>query len=460
MTQPRTPGWLLALPYMKGEGIVTPKAESLPQELYGKNWIYCGEEFLSASDWKKLLYEWVNSLAADGNLILWFTDVRRAEPKPGYHRLILADIQEAVGNFDFPVTCIDADTIDEHVFVVIKKVGDFEKCRPLVRGTKSLLFFRLGAHGDALMSASVLPYFKEQGYTITAMVSPFGEEMLRNDPHIDNFLVIGRDQLFDADRQIFFKAWSSRFDRFVNMSSTCEGHLLTQDYSSPYYWSDEQRRRVCSGNYLEYTHFVAGAPLPAKVKFYPDKKEKQWAQEKATELGPFILWQVRGGGIHKWWPYTHQAIVQLLAKTNCTIVLAGDKSGYELEHKIAEAVLAYHGDASRLRSLVDKKSIRDVIALAQHATLVVGPETGVMHGVSFSDVPKILFLSHSAASNIGADWVNCEVLEPKSACYPCHRLHTNHIFCPQDIETGAAACATSIDLKTFMSSAAKIMGFK
>jgi len=70
-----------------------------------------------------------------------------------------------------------------------------------------------------------------------------------------------------------------------------------------------------------------------------------------------------------------------------------------------------------------------------------------MNAISLEPIPKVLLLSHSAASNLSDDWIATTALNPTSPCYPCHRLHFNHERCPQDEKTGAAVCAASITIE-------------
>ncbi len=77
--------------------------------------------------------------------------------------------------------------------------------------------------------------------------------------------------------------------------------------------------------------------------------------------------------------------------------------------------------------------------------LVIGPETGVLNSVAFESVAKVVLLSHSTANNLTRDWVNTEAVASESTpCYPCHRLHYDHKFCPQDATTGAAMCQVDL----------------
>jgi ADP-heptose:LPS heptosyltransferase len=141
----------------------------------------------------------------------------------------------------------------------------------------------------------------------------------------------------------------------------------------------------------------------------------------------------------------HKVVTQLLAHTSFRIVLAGGPDARDLEAVILHTVIEYHGTKERVDSVVGDKTMSQVMALAQKAALVIGPETGILNAVSMEDVPKVCLLSHSAPSNLTDDWKNAVALIPQVPCHPCHRLHHKEAgTCPIDKETGAAACAAAV----------------
>ncbi len=88
--------------------------------------------------------------------------------------------------------------------------------------------------------------------------------------------------------------------------------------------------------------------------------------------------------------------------------------------------------------------LRDVLTLAPLCQLVIGPETGVLNSVAFETNSKVVFLSHSSETNLTRDWTNTEALHANTPCYPCHRLHYDHTYCPQDEATAAAQCQVDL----------------
>ncbi|HEU0118810.1 MAG TPA: glycosyltransferase family 9 protein, partial [Alphaproteobacteria bacterium] len=303
---------------------------------------------------------------------------------------------------------------------------------------------RTGAHGDALMASSILPWLKEQGWSVSFISKRPGIETLLHDPHIGELIWLADGQCSDEEMQYYWRAWEKRFDRFINLTYSVEGELLKQPGRPDYAWSPDQRRALCDRSYLEYTHKLAQVPGPHRVCFYPSEDEKAWALRFAEETGPFVLWCLRGSAVHKWWPYNAQAICQLLARSDAKIVLSGDVDSADMADEIKKAARDYCGSDDRIISLVGQRSIREMMALAHHASVVVGPETGILNAVSLQPVQKVLLLSHSSAKNLSDDWIEVTALAPSSPCYPCHRLHYSHEWCPQDETTGAAACAASI----------------
>ncbi|MDD3289076.1 MAG: hypothetical protein PHX43_08800 [Alphaproteobacteria bacterium] len=441
----KSPGWYLGLRYMRKEGLVARAAEKINNPC-GANFIFADEVLLDALDWRGVLENWWDSLPLGGHIVLWVPDCRYHEIADGSARLTLQDLDSALDNKAGWILR-ESDLIDGRAFVVWQKIGGEKRLRlPWRKQPKHLLVSRTGAYGDALMAASVLPYFKERGWSVSFVSKHAGVEALLHDPHIDELILLEDGQVAEDEMPFYWQALSGRFDKFINFTHSVEGELLKQPSRADYHWSADQRRAVCGRGYLAHIHALAEAPPPYRVRFYPSDEEDAFAKAYSRRIGDYALWCLRGSAVHKWWPYTAQAICRLLSKCDLNFVLVGDVDAAPLAEEIINAVEDYYGDASRIHSCVGTHSIREVMTLASYAKAVVGPETGIMNSVSMSPVPKIVLLSHSSPSNLTNDWVNAFALQPSSACYPCHRLHYDHAWCPVDEDTGAAVCAASINV--------------
>lgn len=443
--EPKPRGWYLGLRYMRGEGLIARAAEPIGTAFGEVNFVFADDALLASLNWREVALDWWRSIAVGGHLILWLPDCRYAETGEAA-RIVLDDVAHLLDGVSGWRLC-EEDLIDGHIFVVWEKRADAAQWRmPWRKQPNHILVARTGGFGDALMAASVLPALEEQGATISMIVNAQGYEVLREDPHVDEWIVLGEGQLPDKELPYYWQAMAGRFDRFINMTHSVEGELLKQPRRADYFWDHAQRRALCDRSYLAQTHAVAGASGPYRVKFYATEVEKTWARSFKEKHGPFVLWSLRGSAVHKWWPHAPQAVCQVLAQSDLDIVLVGGADAVELAADVEEAVRTYTGATKRLHNFTGSQSVRETMALAQEASVVAGPETGVLHAVGMERVPKVVLLSHSSPRNLTDDWINATALEPKAACYPCHRLHFDHQWCPIDVVTGAALCAARIEI--------------
>lgn len=305
---------------------------------------------------------------------------------------------------------------------------------------------RTGAFGDVLMASAAFPALTALGYRLTLGTSWEGEEVLRHDPYLNGRIRVW-PHLADTENAATWKAAEGEFDRVINLVNGMEGSILRHPAQLSYYWPDEQRRRMCAGSYLHQYLAQAGIAGPARIRFTPSLDERAWVEETAARIGPFVVWTLRGSAGHKVYPYTPMVVSQILAHSDHAVVLVGDLGARELEKAVYDAAGEFLGPrgAQRIFSLVGDGSIRRPLALAQRASVVIGPETVVPMSVAHEPhVAKVVLLSHSAPSNLTDDWIATTAILPTSPCYPCHRLHVDWTHCPQDQTTGASACAASI----------------
>ena len=326
------------------------------------------------------------------------------------------------------------------------------------RKGKTVCVCRYGAMGDMLQLSSVLPQLKREGYHVTVMCHPDGAAILSEDPCVDEFWIQDRDQVPNQELLFYWDVISKQFDRFINLNATCEGPLLAVPGRENHRWPDAVRRKYMDVNYLEFMAEVAELPFHPEHFFYPTKGEEALAELKINAfedvlnkdfvlgkkfIEPFvILWALSGSGVHKFYPHQDAVVARIMLEIpNACIVFAGDHACKILEQGWE--------NEKRIQCLSGELTVRETLALAQKCQLVIGPETGVLNGMAHENMAKIVFLSHSTANNLTRDWVNTEALHSTTTkCYPCHRLHHNREFCPEDPETGAAQCQADLPPST------------
>lgn len=317
-------------------------------------------------------------------------------------------------------------------------------------GKKRVLLCRFGAIGDQIVASSVLPGLKRQGYHVTYMTTPQAAEIVKHDPHIDEFLLQEKDACPNVALGPYWDTLATRYDRFINLSESVEGALLTLPGRLTHQYPAEVRRRMFGTiNYLERTHDIAGVPYDFAPRFFPTGPERAQALAKVRGMdGPAICWAINGSSPHKVYPWTHIVVSWLLSRTPAHVVLMADPGvGLQLQNGMLECLRAGGSDMARVHGIAGDWPIRRSLAFCQVAHCVVGPETGPLNAVCIDPVPKVIYLSHSSAENLTKHWRNTTVLEPdgeRAPCFPCHRLHSTWEHCHQDEKTNAALCASAI----------------
>lgn len=316
----------------------------------------------------------------------------------------------------------------------------------LPKPEKTAAVVRYGAIGDAIQTSSIFPLLKKEGYHVTLYCqSGPGYEVLKHDPHIDRFIIQGKDQVPPQFLQEFWDTTKKKYDRWINLSESIEGTLLAIPGRANHEWPNEARAKHMNKNYLEWTHDLAQLPHVFAPKFYSTLEERAWARKQADRFGKRnILWSLSGSSGHKAWPWLDAIVARvMLEMPDVHITLVGDEfcrileSGWEKEPRV------------HCRSGV--WSIRESMAFAEVADLIIGTETGLLNAAGHMDVAKIITLSHSSAEMLTKHWKNTiALMQPKSGgCpkFPCRQLHYTWDYCMKDEETGTAVCQSSIDVE-------------
>lgn len=309
------------------------------------------------------------------------------------------------------------------------------------RPEKSVCIVRYGAFGDLIQASSVFPYFKENGWHVTVNTTPAGFDIIKHDPHVDAVFLQETGQVRNKELSDYWDALGSNFERLVQFSESIEGALLAVPGRPEFDLDPKEWHRRVNVDYYHRMHEIAGADLPPRPRFYPSKAEKKWAEQYRMKLGAdnfVILWALSGSSVHKAYPYMDTVIARLMIEhPEIRVVFVGDGLCQLLEENWRKE--------KRVIRKSNRWSIRETFSFAQQADLVIGPETGVLNAVSYEDIPKIIFLSHSSPVNIGGNWPNTTVLMPYGAsCYPCHKMHYDFSTCNRDEATGGALCAAKI----------------
>lgn len=398
-------------------------------------------------DYRSALKDWWRCLKEGGHLVLYlphkafYPNVGQPGANPDHkHDFEPADIVDAMrdvnGGWDLVRREDRSEGAEYSFLLVFKKLDVWERRYSWMihRPKKTACVVRYGGFGDMLQAANVLPALKRQGYHVTMMTTPRGQNVIKADPNVDAWFIQDEDQVPNQELHDFWAVVSRRFDKFVNLCESVEGSLLAMPGRANHGWPQEVRHKYLDRNYLEFTGELAGVPYSSESRFYPTEDELEAAQARLLPGGFNVVWALAGSSCHKFYPGQDAVIARiLLERPDCRIFLVGDaackilEAGWEKEPRVV--------------CLSGEMGIRDTLSLAKIADAVVGCETGVLNAVAFESNRKVVLLSHSSHENLTKHWRNTYALAPHGlSCYPCHRLHYTREFCQEDPESGAAMC--------------------
>lgn len=434
-------------------------------------------------DYRKVLAAWWSLVKVGGNLVLLlphkdlYPNIGTKDANPDHkHDFDPTDIIQAmkgVGSWDL-VRNENRDKEDEYSFFqVFKKLPKgkghlYSYLEPAPEGKKAAVI-RYGAWGDGLQASSVLPELKRQGYHITFYTTPRCYEVIKHDPHVDKWYLQDTDQVPNSFLGQFWDYEAKKYDKFINLSESVEGAWLP--IAGKDHWHERPhsvRKKYLDANYMEFVHDLAELPFERpQIKFFSTIAEKNWAfeQKKAFKGSPVILWALAGSSVHKVWPHIDRVLAwAMIHMPECKIITVGDERCKMMEDAPGDPQLGTL-DWDRVPCVVKRSgkwSIRQTLAFAEVADLVIGPETGVLNAVSMMDMPKICFLSHSSHNNLTRDWINTFALFPqKTACYPCHQLHYSWKHCHESKELpGIAQCQYDIPAEACIAALTRALNVK
>lgn len=445
----------------------------------GSDFIFSSHLLEHIEDHRAALADWWSCIKLGGHLVLYLPHAdlypRMGEPgaNPDHkHDFLPADIVAAmreVGSWDLVVNEVRGGGTEYSFLQVYRKIEPAalvagEDCLhthayscDAPRPEKTVCVVRHGGVGDQLQAAYLFPELKRQGFHVTVLTTPKGREPIEHDPHVDDWFMVDKDQVPNADLVEFWRETAKGFTRFVNLNESVEGTFLALPGRTPHAWPWALRHKMMDGNYAEFAADLAEIPFVPEGQFYPSDDEKKWAADFVRELTvamdpdanrtraaqpfgtvlarPYIVAvSLSGSSPHKANPHMDGVILRILERMPRAVVL--------LLGAPIDAILEQGWDTHpRVRCLSGKLTIRQSLTLARHANLVLGPETGVLNSVAYEEkIAKVILLSHSSANNLTKHWRNTTALAGRAACHPCHQLHYTTEFCTVDPETHAATC--------------------
>lgn len=332
---------------------------------------------------------------------------------------------------------------------------------------------RLGGVGDNLVAGSVMRPLKSLGYMTEMITSETAAPVFLNNPFIDKLSVKKDGEIPGGeDWQKWFASRANEYELFANLSNSMETRHALHKGTTPFWWPQDYRRKMCAGSYLETAMDILGVPHEFGPLFFPTETEIELATRTRDEQigGRYMVWVLSGSRIDKIYPYASHAICRILKELNIPVVMVGvGGKQFEMAKVIQKEVSRSNSTDKGLHLALSPDSadpgghqswsVRRSLTQALVADLVLTPDTGVAWATAMESMPKVAMVSHASAENITKNWVNTTTLHAdpvRVPCWPCHRLHDDPSTCVSAKDMQASACMADISVETVVQTVEKL----
>ena len=254
---------------------------------------------------------------------------------------------------------------------------------------------RLGAPGDALITANVIRCIKEDYSALRINCITPHPELIRLDPNIDSI---------------------NQPETFYSFDSTYWELIVRKEKSQNIIEHNMNRLGIEKYNY--------------KAAYYLSKEEKEWAKQEISEFkNPLLAICTKSKESVKNWPveYWTELLKSLIPKFS--IIQLGDNAEPKFQG---------------VRSFAGKLSMRESAALLSQAKLFIGPDSLLMHVANGLNIKSLIIFGGSRPVECFG-YANNINLTSTPECSPCW-IHDGYETCPNDYH-----CLRSISVVNILS---------
>ena len=255
---------------------------------------------------------------------------------------------------------------------------------------------RLGAPGDALITANVIRCIKENYPNLRINCITPHPDLISLAPHIDTV---------------------NQPETFYSFNST--------------YWELIVRKEK-SQNIIEHNMFRLGIDkYDYKAAYYLSEEEKEWAKQETNQFDkPILAICTKSKEPVKNWPETNWSELIQNLKANFSIIQFGDE-----KEPIFEGTHRYAG----------KLSMRESAAILSTASYFIGPDSLLMHIANGLDISSTIIFGGSRPVSCFGYYENIN-LSSTPECSPCW-IHEGYESCGHDF-----MCMSAISVKEVIDS--------
>lgn len=305
-----------------------------------------------------------------------------------------------------------------------------------------ILVIKLGALGDVIRTAAILPGLKEHWPSshVTWITRPNGVRMLKNHPMIDRLLPFDAETLCHIEHEHFDlclsldkepgpAALAQRVDaadrRGIGLSANGTPAPLNSECAHYFLLGldDHLKYRVNTKSYPQLLYEALGLEyVGQRYRLYPGLEEVSWAREFWRDLGvgdrEVVIGLNTGAGRafanKNWPPEKYLELIGLIREqTDLRVALLGGPEERTLNHKLARACAGVLDTGC-------EHSEQRFAAMLQRCNVLVTGDTMAVHVAVALQVPAVVLFGPTCAQEIDL-YGRGEKIVTGIGCSPCYR---------------------------------------
>jgi lipopolysaccharide heptosyltransferase II len=326
---------------------------------------------------------------------------------------------------------------------------------------------RLGAIGDVVNALVFATALKEARLDLHLgwVVHPLAAPLVEGHPCVDRVHLWKRGGGWAEMARLVKEVRAERYELAVDLQRIQKSALLARLSGAPrvlgydrarakelsWLWTNEripprEPARHMVLHYLEFAQYLGAEVQEPRHLFPPDDAAEAWAAAFVHELGgePVLVNLGATKPANRWLPERFGALARVLTfAPGVPVCFTGGPD----DEAAAAAARAATGGA-RVRDLVGRTSLRQLVALARRARLYIGCDTGPMHVAAAVGTPVVALFGPADPARTGPWGPGHRVLRVPPPCAPCNRRTCNQPrhACMEDITVEHVLAAARAEL--------------
>src|SRR5688572_17096040 len=316
--------------------------------------------------------------------------------------------------------------------------------RNALRPPGRVLAVRLGAIGDVVNALTFAAALKEARLDLYLgwVVHPLAAPLVEGHPCVDRVHVWRRGRGLAEVARLVREIRAEQYELAVDLQRIQKSAFLARCSGAPrvlgydrartkelsWLWTKEriaprEHARHMVLHYLEFAQHLGAAGARPHHYFPPDDAAEAWAAGLVHELGsePVLVNLGATKPANRWAPERFGALARALAREpGVPVCFTGGPADLA-----AAAVARDAAEEPRVRDLVGRTSLNQLVALTRRARLHVGCDTGPMHIAAAVGTPVVALFGPADPARTGPWGEGHRVLRVPPPCAPCNRRTCN-----------------------------------